>query len=296
MSHPTQTKTWANFLNSQKKEYIEIENNEKYFLVELKNWHNLVRFGEINMADSIDESDLKVFKEKLSRKVDFLHIEPELGAKIESNNLKLTTSIFRNYYLYTSRIDLSLNTLQIFGNFNSSNKNNYNKASKTCEFISFSKPDISAIAEFYNLYSQSRDGIYIGHSKEYFENQAKLTDDNLLCFCQLSDKSVATAWIKLDKENNVAYYLYGGKDKEEKLKGISVFLHFEIMKYVKSLGFKLYDFCGIIGKSDVEDPAWAGFTQFKLLFGGSKERLENEKDLVLNKVKYQIFRFIKNLR
>lgn len=67
---------------------------------------------------------------------------------------------------------------------------------------------------------------------------------------------------------------------------IFCFLHFEIMKFLKSLNVKYYDLCGIIGRDLIPDPTWDGFTKFKLSLGGSEEQLDPGVDIILNKRKY----------
>lgn len=90
--------------------------------------------------------------------------------------------------------------------------------------------------------------------------------DAIISIAYYNSEPVATALVLMNKY--IGYYYLGGSDYSLNLQSkASVLLHWEIMKYLKSLGYKKYDLGGIPCNPDEYDPAYGVFL-FKKKYGG----------------------------
>lgn len=303
MSHPTQTKDWKSILIRSQIQCVEHTSNDgRYFLIKIENYRHVVKIADLSMCENLYVEDLREILKVLPKGITHLHIEPNIDKDVLPDKTSIIDgkpvipSFYHNYYHYTSRIDLELDEGQIYSNFSSSNKNNYNKAKKvyTLETNAESNAiELNLVEKFFDSYSSSKNQSFKGHELEFFVNLAKSASRSFI-FNVLNDtKVICSAWLIVS--GNTAYYIYGGKMKFEPVKGSSVFLHFEIMKFLKSLNVKYYDLCGIIGRDLTPDPTWDGFTKFKLSLGGSEEQLDRGVDIILNKRKYLFFKLTRSI-
>lgn len=83
----------------------------------------------------------------------------------------------------------------------------------------------------------------------------------------------------------IATYLHAASSNKNPKLRAPYLMQWEIIEDAKSSGFKKYDFWGIAKNDDPKDP-WAGVTEFKRSFGGSKVFYQKPYDLALDKRYY----------
>ncbi|HET8689831.1 MAG TPA: peptidoglycan bridge formation glycyltransferase FemA/FemB family protein, partial [Candidatus Saccharimonadales bacterium] len=94
-------------------------------------------------------------------------------------------------------------------------------------------------------------------------------------------------WAIVTSYQKKAIYYYGASDAEARAIMAPYLMHWQIMKDMKAVGDKSYDFLGI---GSAKYPGLEGVTQFKLRFGGPVIGYPPVYDLPLNSVKYKLWR------
>lgn len=84
-------------------------------------------------------------------------------------------------------------------------------------------------------------------------------------------------------------YIHGASSNERRNLMAPYFLHWEIIKEAKNLGYKFYDFWGI------DEKKWPGVTRFKKGFGGFEISYPGAFDLPINKLWYKIYDLAKKI-
>jgi peptidoglycan pentaglycine glycine transferase (the first glycine) len=88
---------------------------------------------------------------------------------------------------------------------------------------------------------------------------------------------------------DTATYIHGASSNENRNLMAPYFLHWEIIKEAKSLGYKFYDFWGI------DEVKWPGVTRFKRGFGGFEVSYPGTFDLPVNKFWYKVYNLAKKI-
>lgn len=101
------------------------------------------------------------------------------------------------------------------------------------------------------------------------------------------------AWMVFSYKD-VLYYPYGGSSVKYRNLMASNLMVWEAILLGKSLGCKIFDMWGVGNPEEESDP-WAGFTRFKLGYGGEAVEFIDSYDLIMNPLLYQVFTFIHNV-
>jgi len=88
---------------------------------------------------------------------------------------------------------------------------------------------------------------------------------------------------------DTATYLHGASSHEYRNLMAPYFLHWEILKEARKLGYKFYDLGGI------DEVKWPGVTRFKKGFGGFEINYPGTFDLPINKLWYKIYNLAKRI-
>lgn len=245
----------------------------------------------------------------------FLRIEPRLDIKNTACTLHLTADINPSATLI---LDLEKTEEEILQNMHTKTRYNIRLAEKKGLIIKKEKN----FGEFFRLMKKTgeRDSFRLHNEKHY---QKILDSSYSLQFTAYSSgKAIATAvFIGF---GNTFTYLYGASDYEYRKLMTPNLLQWEGIKLGKSLGYKFYDFFGIAPieaesrkpRSKVGVPyiasgskveslnefeydknhQYAGVTRFKLGFGGEYHKNPGTFDLVINKNKYNLYKFLRVIR
>lgn len=120
---------------------------------------------------------------------------------------------------------------------------------------------------------------------EFFKNSDKLKTK--LFLVEHDGRPVAGAIVML--YGDTAYYLHGASDRDYRSLMAPYFMHWEIIKKVKSVGYKYYDFWGIDARK------WPGVTRFKLGWGGDTVEYPGSFDLPISKFWYLIYKIARKI-
>ena len=122
------------------------------------------------------------------------------------------------------------------------------------------------------------------HPKEYYEKMLNFFQGNgelktkLFLVKLNNNRAIGGAIIMV--YHNSAYYLHGAMDREYKSLMTPYFMHWEIIKWLKARGYKLYDFWGIDSRK------WPGVTRFKLGWGGDLKEYPGSFDIPISRFWY----------
>ena len=85
-------------------------------------------------------------------------------------------------------------------------------------------------------------------------------------------------------------YLHGASDYQKRDLMAPYLLQWEVIKTAQANAYKYYDFYGI------SEEKWPGVTRFKLGFGGRRVTYPGAYDVILKKVPYYFYSFLRRLR
>jgi len=151
------------------------------------------------------------------------------------------------------------------------------------------------LEDFWKLMEETtaRDKFH-AHPKKYYEKMLeKLAGDEKnkmrvkLKVAYFENQPTATAIVGYF--GDTATYLHGASSHEYRNLMAPYFLHWEIIKEAKNLGYKFYDFRGIDGAK------WPGVTRFKKGFGGFEINYPGTFDLPINKLWYTIYNLARKI-
>jgi len=123
---------------------------------------------------------------------------------------------------------------------------------------------------------------FIGFSEKLFKLQMDIFGNEgqaLFFVCKMKNIPLAAAIIMLYGEK--AFYHHSGSSNEGQKTNSSYFMQWEIIKEVKRLGYKYYDFWGI-APTDNPNHRFAGVTTFKKGFGGERLDWLHAQDLIIS--------------
>lgn len=145
------------------------------------------------------------------------------------------------------------------------------------------------VDEFYGLLNLSaRRQNFKTYSKKYFETSLRIIDSDQIKIFGVKDENsrlIAAALFYLFGQK--AVYLHAGSLYEAKDLMGSYFLQWEIIKYLKSRGFKCYDLWGI------DQNRWPGLTHFKTGFGGEIKNYPGAYVKALKPIWFRLYNIIK---
>ena len=147
----------------------------------------------------------------------------------------------------------------------------------------------------YDLYQKTSQRKSIsGRDIGYFEKLLSAMPDKItLAIAYFENIPLAGSLTIL--HGGIASYLYGGSGLEHKELMAPYLLHFEVMKYAKAQGCKVYDLLAIAPENK-PNHHFANLTRFKQQFGGKSVELIGSYDLILKPTWYSIFKLLEKMR
>lgn len=143
---------------------------------------------------------------------------------------------------------------------------------------------------FYSIYQETakRDNFLI-HPKSYYRKIFELMGKTGLAqvfVAYLGDEPIAAVFIFCFGSR--VWYMYGASKSEHRNVMPNHALHWEVIKWAKEKGYKLYDLWGIPVKLDPQHPLF-GVHRFKKGFNGDLKKFVGVMDLVYDPILYYIF-------
>ncbi len=134
------------------------------------------------------------------------------------------------------------------------------------------------------------------YRQQFFENLGKIfVPANILkMFGAYYQDTLVAALFIMAYQDKVTYY-YGGTSNQYRNTMANYLLQWEVIKYAKTCGYKLYDFWGI--EDGTKHTAyWQGITRFKRGFNGQEISYLGFYRKVYNPFEYFIYNSFKKIR
>ncbi len=222
----------------------------------------------------------------------------EKGVRIPSIRTRMAT---QNYQpTDTLEIDLTKSDEIILSEMKRKGRYNIQLAQKKGISIiaqangSFTQKDLD---DFWQLNEEttSRDK-FSGHQKSYYRFLLEeLKDYAVLFFAEHEGRRIATAISTFCADKAIYYFGASSSDSEVRNLMAPYLLQWEMMQYGKKKNCKTYDFLGI-APEDEPKHAYAGISEFKWKFGGSRKIYTPGHEVVLNPFWYAIYRVVKKIK
>lgn len=190
--------------------------------------------------------------------------------------------------LRTLVIDLSLSEEQILAQMKPKGRYNIKVAQRYG--LNVVSTDLrSGLNDFLKFYRETVNRKqFKGKTEKYFTDLVTAIDNPLnakLFFVKDQSKILAVALVIFYGE--LATFLFGASSDLHREKMAPYLLHWEIICRAKEMGFKKYDFYGIVPDENNLNHPWLGFTAFKKKFGGEQIKYVGTYDFVYNKKLYR---------
>lgn len=146
-----------------------------------------------------------------------------------------------------------------------------------------------------NQATTSRDK-FSGHPKDYYQNFIKLLEPHSVLFIAERDGIALAAAINTHCGKNAIYYFGASTSNYEDRKLMAPYvLQWEMIQYARKQGCTSYDFLGIAPEDEPKHP-YAGISEFKWKFGGTRHIYDHGKEIVFRPWWYKIYRLAKKVR
>lgn len=216
-------------------------------------------------------------------------------ASLHLANAKITT---QNYQpTDTLVIDLSKTNEQLLAEMKRKGRYNIKLAQEKGVRVSaiengkFSQQDLD---DFWRLNTEttSRDS-FSGHEKKYYGSFLReLKNYAVLFFAEFEGVRIATAIFTFYADK--AIYYFGASTSDERFRPLMApyLLQWEMMQCARKKNCKTYDFLGIAPEDELDHP-YAGISEFKWKFGGSRQTYSAGKEIIFEPVWYKMYRMRK---
>ncbi len=300
-----QSKNWADFLRAEKKEVVEIGEEEKLFGVanklpvagEYLYIPRLTFQNNSNPEKTLREIEKKVLEKKfgwlrtdLLNKNDLKRVKENLNYKVIKAPHDMQP---KDHFI----IDVSfLGEEELLKNMKSKTRYNIRLAEKKGVKI-FASRDKNHLRDFFNLVNKTakRKNVNFHDFKHYEKMFDELPEDCIELYLAEYEGKIIVANIATFY-NGVATYLHGGMDGEYRKLMAPFLLQWRMIRDAKEEGCVWYDFGGVFPDSD--DSGKSGITRFKMSFSPKMEVFETmgTYDVVFSPVKYWIYKFLQRVK
>ncbi len=275
--------------------------------------HSMLYSPMISQAqlDRIKNSELRIkqFLQKIrviakENNSVFYRLEATVSS-IELNSYRLILTAFKKAFEemqpeHTLVLDLTKSEEQLLSGMKQKCRYNIKLAAKNNIEIRKSEEQ-SDIDKFYELYFSTAKRHHIScRSKSYFNLLLEILGRSGYAQVYTAEakiegkiRTLASAIIVYSGET--AVYMFGASSDEYKNLMAPHLLHWQIIQDAKAASYLKYDFFGIAPDDNPKHP-WAGITRFKTQFGGEQLDLIGSYDLIIQPLKYQLFKLAEKIR
>lgn len=301
--HPLQSWAWGEF---RKKTGVELsrlafgeKNIEDTFQI---TWHSIpyTQFciGYCPKSVVPNTEEVKVIQtEAKKRKAIFVKFEP--NEKINSESEKSIHALEKDFNWvkgkslftkYTFQLDISVSEEELLKNMHQKTRYNLRLAEKKGVEIIEDNSE-AGFEDYWKLMEETtkRQGFF-AHGKNYHRKmwQTMIDSGRGHLFKAVYEGKTLTTWM-IFILNDVIYYPYGASSNENREVMASNLMMWEVIRYGKKQGCRLFDMWGSLGpEPDVHDP-WYGFHKFKQGYGAELVEFLGSFDLVISPTLYKIY-------
>ncbi len=289
MTHPLQTKEWAEFRKEWGNEII----NTKYgILTAHKIPLTSYKIGIFEKGPTPTSSMLKELKIiGNENKLIFIKLEPDQLTNNQLTNLLVKAGAVQGRRLFTPTtfwIDLQPNEEDLMKSFSSKTRYNIRLAQKHGVIIKIDNSD-KAFEKYLQLTSETnkRQGFY-SHTPKYHRLMWKHLKEKIAHLMTATyNGEIITTWI-LFAHDGFLYYPYGASTDKHKEVMANNLMMWEAIKFGKSKGLKTFDLWG--------REEGRGFTKFKEGYNPKVIEFIGSWDLIINKPLYYLYRVTEKIR
>ncbi len=238
----------------------------------------------------------------------FIKLEPN----IEKESIKLQSFKDAKFQIipsphplftkYTFQLDITKSEEELLKNMHNKTRYNIKVAQKHGVQFQEDSSDV-AFEEYLRLtFETTKRQQFYAHDERYHRlmwstlaSQGHLLQGFAHLFTAIYQGKILVAWIVF-LFNDVLYYPYGASSIEHRNVMASNLMMWEVIKWGKKHGAKLFDMWGALGPNpDPKDP-WYGFHRFKEGYGAKLVEFVGSYDLVINPFLYRVYNNLYSFR
>ena len=238
----------------------------------------------------------------------FIQIEPNIFQSDKTKHdllaLGFSPSAHPLFTKYSFQLDLTKSEDELLKNMSQKTRYNIRVAQKHGVTVNEESSD-AAFTSYLQLTEETiTRQKFFAHTKKYHTlmwetlKNLKKYDQNKLqahLFIASLNQQPLTAWI-IFIFHDMIYYPYGASSSQHRDAMSSNLMMWNVIKYGKKLGLKIFDMWGSLGPNpDTKDP-WFGFNRFKQGYGPQLVEFIGSYDLITNQVAYQLYKLVDKLR
>lgn len=309
MSHPLQTKEWADF---RQKMGVKIIEDDEFVLSIHKIPHLPWTIGYLPKGPMPTIEMLNKLREiGKKEKCIFILVEPNILKNYKSSIINHKSLILSAHPLFTKHtfiLDLTKSEEELLKNMYPKTRYNIKVAQKHNVQVIEDNSD-EAFETYLRLTRETtkRQGFY-AHTENYHQTQwqtfsHKAINPNSLIYNQLSShlllakyqEIILVTWV-LFVYKDTLYYPYGASSTENRETMASNLMMWETIRFGKKLGLKKFDMWGALSPSpDPKDPLY-GFHKFKQGYDPDLVEFIGSYDLIINPMLYQLYKIADKIR
>lgn len=308
--HPLQSWSWGEF---RKKTGVELsrlafgeKNIEDTFQI---TWHRIpyTKFciGYCPKSVVPNKEEVEVIKKEAEKKgAIFVKFEPNEKINTETEkkimDLKKDFSWVKGKPLFTKftfQLDISKGEDELLKNMHQKTRYNLRLAEKRGVQIVEDNSE-TGFEDYWKLMEETtrRQGFF-AHGKGYHHKMWQTMTESGMghLFKAVYEGKTLTTWMVFIL-NDTIYYPYGASSNENREVMASNLMMWEVIRYGKKQGCRLFDMWGSLGPTpDLKDP-WYGFHKFKQGYGAELVEFLGSFDLVVKPMLYKLYGLTDSLR
>jgi lipid II:glycine glycyltransferase (peptidoglycan interpeptide bridge formation enzyme) len=302
-THPLQSWAWGEFRKSKRVKVVRLNGGFQITFHKIPKLSWTVGYCPKSKAPS--EQDLEdIKKEAIKQKAIMVKFEPNvrsqpnvkagLGRDMRKLGLVKGRSLFTKNTFW---LDLTKTEEELLAGMKAKTRYNIKLAKKRGVKIVEDSSN-KGFEDYWKLMEEttSRQAFY-AHDKAYHQKmwwEMKKAGQAHL-FKAVYKKKVLSAWIVFIL-NGVLYYPYGASSREHRELMANNLLAWEVIKFGKNKGCRLFDMWGSLGSSPNKNDPWYGFHKFKEGYGGELVEFVGSWDLVVSPALYWVYRVGESVR
>lgn len=289
MTHPLQTKQWANFRSQWGNEAEFVGKN---LIIFSKIPYTNLKIGTVLKGSDITKADLdSVRKAGQKHNAIFIKFEPNVLYNKKTENKYKKLGLIKGKRLFTLTtfvIDLTKSEDELLKSFSSKTRYNIRLAERKGVKVKEETND-KAFEKYLKLTfdTAKRQGFY-AHTQKYHKLMWENLKGDIAHLLTATYKGeVITAWI-LFAHDGVLYYPYGASSDKYRNVMANNLMMWEAIKFGKKLGCKSFD---LWGREEGK-----GFTKFKEGYNPKVVKFIGSWDLIINKSFYHLYQLAEKVR
>lgn len=303
--HPLQSWEWGEFRKKTGIEVVRLGRHKEDKLIETAQItiHQIpftkYTIGYFPKGNAPSQEMIKALTE-LGKKYNciFIKLEPNIQKDIKILRYEdIKTSPHPLFTKYTFQLDLTKSEEELLKNMYSKTRYNIRVAEK--HGVMVKQDDSNKAFETYLALMQetTKRQKYFAHTEHYHRLMWETLEPSGIAHLLEADYQGQTlvSWVVF-LFNGILYYPYGASSNLYRNVMASNLMMWEVIKWGKKNGAKLFDMWGALGPDPNPEDSWYGFHRFKQGYGVKHIEFIGSYDLVINRNLYMIYNLLYNAR